>query len=631
MMQRISSTELLLEQAAKLAREPFPPGFDDMTAETAERWMRCNAEQVSRALREGRFRPQPALSVQAEKKQGHYQRQTRLTALDTVVQRCAAAVLCEERGLFSARTSGRSFPVQARRQALECFCGYGSEHEYACVLTLTDPCSRMSHDVFEEQLPLLTEDPKVRQLILRFLKTPVWDEERLCPTERGLLPGMPLSELLSRLYLYPAEAALTEQNLPYLRYGEELILFSGAYHTILGAADLVTEILEDRLNLGEVTRQLDAPAELICLGHRFQAQPDGRVRIASSLLPETTYTHWQESRPSNDRRTVDILSSGRLCRKDGSLVFVSNETETELPVLSLDIINLHSNVQLETGALAKALDHGTILNLFHPDGALAGQFVPDGPLRAPRVTFDQLGAYYDEPHRLQLARLFVLASIHNLRLNIRYYIRQQGRTACQAELDTINELARRIKQAQAYQELLLLEGQVRMHYYNCYDHFLTADGFVFEKRSRRPAHNRVNAMLNFGNTVLSSIFSHLIQTTPLDVRVGFLHATSGRRKQSLNLDLAEIMKPLVVDRTMFAMINRRAIQPHHFRTDGEGGVLLNEEGKRLYLSALYDKLDTIVTVRDKKLSYRQIMSAEVYKLVRHFRDGERYVPFKQVR
>lgn len=175
------------------------------------------------------------------------------------------------------------------------------------------------------------------------------------------------------------------------------------------------------------------------------------------------------------------------------------------------------------------------------------------------------------------------------------------------------------------------EARVRNIYYSCYDRFIeNQTDFSFVRRSRRPPENEVNALISFGNVMLYSIIATEIQKTPLDVRVGFLHATNSR-KESLNLDIAEIFKPLIVDRTVFSLINRRALRKKHFTYCENGAVYLNAEGKRIFLRSFYDKLETVVTVGDRKMSYNRIITEEIRKLIRYFKDSEKYRAFRQVR
>ena len=347
------------------------------------------------------------------------------------------------------------------------------------------------------------------------------------------------------------------------------------------------------------------------------------------------YREWHKALPEKETRTVDILSDGILRQKDYSLLFERENpgerqaAQSDIPVMNTDVINIYSNVILDAGFFKRAADSGIIVNFFGQTGKLLGQFTPASPLRSPIVTLRQLEEYYDGEKRVSLAAQFVLASIHNLRLVIRYYNKMYPDAFYDSTLKRIERIEKKIKEIPDYEELLLLEGQARQCYYQCFDSFIRTDGFVFEKRSRRPPLNEVNAMISFGNTLLYNLVATEINQTPLDVRIGFLHATN-RRQQSLNLDIAEIFKPLIVDRVVFSLINRRAVTPEDFYTEGSG-VYLNAEGKRIFLHAFYEKLDTGVTVKDKSVKYKSIIKEEIQKLIRYFRQGEKYKPFKQIR
>ena len=66
-----------------------------------------------------------------------------------------------------------------------------------------------------------------------------------------------------------------------------------------------------------------------------------------------------------------------------------------------------------------------------------------------------------------------------------------------------------------------------------------------ENRSKRPPQNRLNALISFLNSLCYVTTLAQIYKTHLDPRIGFLHETNFRRF-SLNLDIAEIFKPIKV-------------------------------------------------------------------------------------
>lgn len=116
--------------------------------------------------------------------------------------------------------------------------------------------------------------------------------------------------------------------------------------------------------------------------------------------------------------------------------------------------------------------------------------------------------------------------------------------------------------------------------------------------------------------------------TDLDIRIAFLHSAN-RRSQSLNLDIAELFKPIIIDRLIFSLINKHIIVANkHFTANDDGSVLLNREGKSVFISAFKDKLSQKIDVKGEKLSYAQLISREVWNLRGYILQGDKYTPFK---
>lgn len=125
----------------------------------------------------------------------------------------------------------------------------------------------------------------------------------------------------------------------------------------------------------------------------------------------------------------------------------------------------------------------------------------------------------------------------------------------------------------------------------------------------------------------TAIISEIYKTV-LDPTVSFLHEPSTKRF-SLSLDIAEIFKPLVVDSLILTLLNNRRLQEKHFEKK-DGGVLLNEDGRKRFLEAFDEKMKTTIKHRKLKrnVSYRYLIRLEAYKLIKHFIGDETYKPFK---
>ena len=173
---------------------------------------------------------------------------------------------------------------------------------------------------------------------------------------------------------------------------------------------------------------------------------------------------------------------------------------------------------------------------------------------------------------------------------------------------------------------MALEGDIRKVYYDAFNVIINQNEFYFENRSKRPPENPINALISFGNSLLYTTVLSQIYRTHLDPRIGYLHETN-RRSFTLNLDLSEIFKPIIVDRVIFSLINKRQIQLKHFDEDLDYAYL-NEKGREIFIKEYEDKLNTTIKHKDLgNVSYRKLIRLECYKLYKHLLDEEIYQPF----
>jgi CRISPR-associated endonuclease Cas1 len=185
-----------------------------------------------------------------------------------------------------------------------------------------------------------------------------------------------------------------------------------------------------------------------------------------------------------------------------------------------------------------------------------------------------------------------------------------------------------INEARSIDELLLVEARMRQEYFSCWDDIIRDSKFAFDKRTRRPPRNPVNALISFGNVFLYNRVATEIYKTSLDIRIGICHAAN-RRSESLNLDISDIFKPVIVDRVIFSCIHNHELKADlHFEPSDGGGIYLSAEGKKIFIRALERKLYQRITVKGEKISYQALLRKEVQKLMRVIQYGEKYKPYK---
>lgn len=175
-------------------------------------------------------------------------------------------------------------------------------------------------------------------------------------------------------------------------------------------------------------------------------------------------------------------------------------------------------------------------------------------------------------------------------------------------------------------EIMNIEGRCRKIYYRAFDKILP-EKFEFSERKKRPPNNMANALISFGNSLMYGSALTEIYKTQLNPTISYLHEPSARR-YSLSLDLADLFKPVIVDRTIFYLTNKGKLTEEDFRDD-LNKCLLNDEGRRKFLERYDNTLSRTIKHRDlgRKVSYRRLIRLECYKLVKHVIGEKGYEPF----
>jgi CRISPR-associated protein Cas1 len=113
-------------------------------------------------------------------------------------------------------------------------------------------------------------------------------------------------------------------------------------------------------------------------------------------------------------------------------------------------------------------------------------------------------------------------------------------------------------------------------------------------RTRRPPRDRGNALLSFAYALLVSDCVAALVAAGLDPSVGFLHADRPGRP-SLALDLMEEFRPLLADRLVLTLTNRRQLGSGDFTVRESGGIELNTAARKAVVAAWQERKQETVT------------------------------------
>lgn len=265
------------------------------------------------------------------------------------------------------------------------------------------------------------------------------------------------------------------------------------------------------------------------------------------------------------------------------------------------------------------------LHLFNYYGYYSGSFYPREYLLSGFLVVKQVQHYLEAPRRLQLAKEFVATAVDNLMRNLKYY--RTRKSGVIAWADTLEGNIEDLKGIGSISELMGYEGRMREIYYRSFAEILDIE-IDFEKRVRRPPDNMMNALISFGNSLVYTTCLSEIYRTQLEPTVSFLHEP-GERRFSLSLDLAEVFKPLLADRTIFKLLNSKMITEKHFDKK-LNSCYLDDEGRKIFVKEYDERLKTTIQHRSlkRRVSYRHLIRLECYKLIKHLSEGKTYKGFR---
>jgi len=253
-----------------------------------------------------------------------------------------------------------------------------------------------------------------------------------------------------------------------------------------------------------------------------------------------------------------------------------------------------------------------------------GSFMPRDSLLSGRMILAQTKAFQNKKARIEIARQLINGAAYNMQKNLQYYNRR-GKDMEDLLLQ-ISSYVNTIDSATNTEELMGIEGNIRQVYYEAFN--LILNDFEMGLRTKQPPKNEVNALISFGNMMCYSECLRAIHQTQLNPTISYLHSP-GDRRYSLALDIAEIFKPIIVDRVIFKLLNKKEIQTRHFDKN-LNSCLLNPSGKKIFVKAMEERFNETIKHRslNRSVSYKHLIKLECYKLAKHVLGIEPYKPFK---
>ncbi len=334
--------------------------------------------------------------------------------------------------------------------------------------------------------------------------------------------------------------------------------------------------------------------------------------------------------------TLYITTPDRYISLDGENVVISAERQeiARVPLHNLERIMLFGGAGASPALMGKCVSESRELVFMSRSGKFLARV--EGEVNGNVLLRRKQYRVADKPQEsLEIARNIIAAKLYNSRWVLERTIRDHS-----MRIDTelfkskslfLKNAVDNAMKAENIDILRGIEGEAASVYFSVFDDMILQqnDDFKFNGRNRRPPLDRVNAMLSFAYSLCTSMCTSALEAVGLDAYVGFMH-TDRPGRRSLALDLLEEFRAVMCDRFVLTMINKRTISPDHFEMREDGAVLLNDDGRRAFLTAWQNRKDEEIKhpFLEEKVQWGMIPYTQALLLSRYLRDDlDSYPPF----
>ncbi|MCC3308291.1 type I-C CRISPR-associated endonuclease Cas1c [Psychrobacter sanguinis] len=336
------------------------------------------------------------------------------------------------------------------------------------------------------------------------------------------------------------------------------------------------------------------------------------------------------------KNTLFVQTQGAWLNKQGENVVmnIDHEVKGRVPIHKLDAIVCFGQVSLSPALMAHCTDNGITITHLNQYGKFQARI--EGAVSGNVLLRREQYRICDDVERVQpICHSIVLGKVHNQRQVVRRYLRDYKSELDDATVAKLEGTQKRLKNGlgsilatQNLPDLLGREGEMASYYFSVFPYLIRNPEFEFNKRTRNPPTDAVNALLSFTYTLMTHECRSALETVGLDPACGFFHQLRPGRP-SLALDLVEEFRPMV-DRFVLSLINKKQLSKKDFKQEPNGAVWLKDDARHTFFKAWHDRKQQTLKHDwfEETVPFGLLPHLQATIMARHIRgDIEAYVPF----
>lgn len=331
-----------------------------------------------------------------------------------------------------------------------------------------------------------------------------------------------------------------------------------------------------------------------------------------------------------------VTSESSYLSLDGeNIVILDNSTEVgRIPLHNLEAIVSFGYRGVSPALMGGCADRNISLSFMTPQGKflarITGSVKGNVTLRKRQYSLSEMPF-----ESLCIAKNCILGKVFNARWVLERAIRDHS---MQVDVEKIKHAIGIMKKSlisiqdcSTIDQLRGYEGEAASIYFGVFDQLVLQQkkDFSFQGRNKRPPLDNMNALLSFVYTLLTGMIASALETVGLDPYVGFMH-TDRPGRISLALDLVEELRPVLADRFVLTLINRKIVSGNGFTKKEDGAVLMDDATRKKVLTEWQNRKKDIIThpYLGEKIEWGMVPFIQAMLLARFMRgDLDTYPPF----
>ena len=224
------------------------------------------------------------------------------------------------------------------------------------------------------------------------------------------------------------------------------------------------------------------------------------------------------------------------------------------------------------------------------------------------VTLLKKQVYYsDSKQAITTSQEIIKSKIKNQMNTLKTLNKNKEDKEIKNNIKKLEENIKNLDKTRTKNEIRGIEGICSQTYWSSIKKIIPEE-FNFYNRSKKPATDLFNAMLNYGYAILSSQVTIKILEAGLNPDIGLLHSDLNNR-HSLTYDLIEEFRQQIVDKTMIAMINNKQIKVEDYEDQ-----IITLEKRKVIIEKILKKMKNKINYKNHEKTYDEILEEQVTKL-----------------